>query len=178
MIFLKRKVSKKAAIFCVLLALILVAGGVGGYLYWRSLPSQQFVFFPPPRPAEEPDSGGLVLTIVDIGRNRDGSGFVEYQLENPLDGDNPASDVMYYGADGPWIDYYYQGAFYQVYPRADEDFEGAAYVSNPVESGKKIVLTELLPKKALAVPGRYRLRVDQVGCVEFRMTGGGAIEIN
>ncbi|CCX36859.1 unknown [Clostridium sp. CAG:1013] len=175
---MKKKASKKTAIFCVLLALILVAGGMGGYFYWRSLPSQQFEFFPPPRPAEEPDSGGLILTIVDIGRNRDGSGFVEYEMENPLDGDDPSSDVMYYGDDGPWIDYYYQGDFYQVYPRADQDFELAPFPSNPVEPGKGIVLTELLSEKTLAVPGRYRLRVDQVGCVEFRVTGDGKIEKN
>lgn len=175
---LKRKIPKKTAIFCVVLAaVLLVSGGVGGYLYWRSLPSQQFEFFPPPRSAQEPDSGGLILTIVDIGRNRDGSGFVKYQMENPLDGDDPASDVLYYGACGPWIDYYYQGAFYQVYPRADQVFQLSVYTSNPVEPGKETVLTELLPEKALAVPGRYRLRVDNVGCAEFRVTGNGKIEI-
>ncbi len=144
---MKRKASKKTAIFCVVLtAVLLVSGGVGRYLYWNSLPSQQFAFFPS-FTAEPSRPGGLVLDVLEVNRNEDGSGSLKYQLKNNWDTDDPFAHTLSYGDAGPWIDYYYQNEWYQVYPRADQDFELAPFPSNPVEPGKGIVLTELPPKK-------------------------------
>ncbi len=174
---LKRKIPKKTAIFCVVLAaVLLVSGGVGGYLYWRSLPSQQFEFFPS-FTAESPHPGGLLLDTLEVNRNEDGSGSLKYQLKNNWDADDPFALTLSYGDAGPWIDYYYQNEWYQVCPRADLETQNKTDSEYDLEPEEEMVFTIDFPEKALAVPGRYRLRVDNVGESEFLVMDDGKIAI-
>ncbi|CCX36858.1 unknown [Clostridium sp. CAG:1013] len=174
---MKRKASKKTAIFCVVLtAVLLVSGGVGGYLYWNSLPSQQFAFFPS-FTAEPSRPGGLVLDVLEVNRNEDGSGSLKYQLKNNWDTDDPFAHTLSYGDAGPWIDYYYQNEWYQVYPRADLEAQNGTGSDHHLEPEEEMVFTMDFSEKSLAVPGRYRLRVDNVGKSEFLVMDDGKIAI-
>ena len=174
---MKGKAANKTAIFCAALAaVLLVSGGVGGYLYWRSLPSQQFAYFPS-FTAESPRPGGLLMDVLEIDRDKDGSGSLTYQLKNNWDTDDPFALTLAYGDAGPWIDYYYQNEWYQVYPPADQEAPDRTDADHLMEPEEKMVFTIDFPEKVLAVPGRYRLRVDNVGKGEFLVMDDGEIAI-
>ena len=73
---------KRKGLFVVLVLLLLLGvGALCGYMYWASLPPQQFAYWP-----EEESTGavreGVSLCIDEAGRNQDGSGYIKYTLAN------------------------------------------------------------------------------------------------
>ncbi len=150
-------------------AAVLSIGIVAGYLWWNSQPAQQFTRWSV-APSENPDPGSLWLAINTIGVDADGSGWIDYVLYN--DGDK----VDYWGSHEMygdcWIDYYYGGNWHEVYPNPSVVPMSAGSL-NPLEPGQQQQLVEDLPTKTLAMPGRYRFCVENVGYVEFALFENG-----
>lgn len=150
-------------------AAVLSIGIVAGYLWWNSQPAQQFARWSV-APSENPDPGSLWLTINTIGVDADGSGWIDYVLYN--DGD----EVDYWGSHEMygdcWVDYYYEGNWHEVYPNPSVVPMSAGSL-NPLEPGQQQQLVEDLPAKTLAMPGRYRFCVENVGYVEFALFENG-----
>lgn len=150
-------------------AAVLSIGIVAGYLWWNSQPAQQFARWNV-APSENPDPGSLWLTINTIGVDADGSGWIDYVLYN--DGD----EVDYWGSHETygdcWVDYYYEGNWHEVYPNPSVVPMSAGSL-NPLEPGQQQQLVEDLPAKTLAMPGRYRFCVENVGYVEFALFENG-----
>lgn len=150
-------------------AAVLSIGIVAGYLWWNSQPAQQFARWSV-SPSENPTPGGLWLTINTIGVDADGSGWIDYVLYN--DGD----EVDYWGSHEMygdcWVDYYYEGNWHEVYPNPSVVPMSAGSL-NPLEPGQQQQLVEDLPAKTLAMPGRYRFCVENVGYVEFALFENG-----
>ena len=65
--------KRKGLLIVLVLLLLLGVGALCGYMYWASLPPQQFAYWP-----EEESTGavreGVSLCIDEAGRNQDGSG--------------------------------------------------------------------------------------------------------
>lgn len=152
-------------------AAVLSIGIVAGYLWWNSQPAQQFARWNV-APSENPDPGSLWLTINTIGVDADGSGWIDYVLYN--DGD----EVDYWGSHETygdcWVDYYYEGNWHEVYPNPSVVPMSAGSL-NPLEPGQQQQLVEDLPAKTLAMPGRYRFCVENVGYVEFAVFEDGDV---
>lgn len=150
-------------------AAVLSIGIVAGYLWWNSQPAQQFARWSV-APSENPDPGSLWLTINTIGVDADGSGWIDYVLYN--DGD----EVDYWGSHEMygdcWVDYYYEGNWHEVYPNPSVVPMSAGSL-NPLEPGQQQQLVEDFPAKTLAMPGRYRFCVENVGYVEFALFENG-----
>ena len=150
-------------------AAVLSIGIVAGYLWWNSQPAQQFARWSV-SPSENPTPGGLWLTINTIGVDADGSGWIDYVLYN--DGD----EVDYWGSHEMygdcWVDYYYEGNWHEVYPNPSVVPMSAGSL-NPLEPGQQQQLVEDFPAKTLAMPGRYRFCVENVGYVEFALFENG-----
>lgn len=150
-------------------AAVLSIGIVAGYLWWNSQPAQQFARWSV-APSENPAPGSLWLTINTIGVDADGSGWIDYVLYN--DGD----EVDYWGSHEMygdcWVDYYYEGNWHEVYPNPSVVPMSAGSL-NPLEPGQQQQLVEDFPAKTLAMPGRYRFCVENVGYVEFALFENG-----
>lgn len=150
-------------------AAVLSIGIVAGYLWWNSQPAQQFARWSV-APSENPDPGSLWLTINTIGVDADGSGWIDYVLYN--DGD----EVDYWGSHEMygdcWVDYYYEGNWHEVYPNPSVVPMSAGSL-NPLEPGQQQQLVEDFPAKTLAMSGRYRFCVENVGYVEFALFENG-----
>ena len=69
--------KRKGLLIVLVLLLLLGVGALCGYMYWASLPPQQFAYWP-----EEESTGavreGVSLCIDEAGRNQDGSGYIKY----------------------------------------------------------------------------------------------------
>lgn len=171
--------KRKGLLIVLVLLLLLGVGALCGYMYWASLPPQQFAYWP-----EEESTGavreGVSLCIDEAGRNQDGSGYIKYILANFSWSDEYGeAEVAYYGPADPWIEYQYEGefgdSFYQVYPRADSLTQLIVSSASPLEPGEKIQLVEILPKDTLPVAGVYRFCVERAGTVDFVVMNNGDV---
>ena len=99
-------VKRKAAVLVVGgTLLVAVIGGIAWFLYWNSLPPQQFACWPPvtvdedrsrtlvdevskPYSSTDPHST-ISLTVDEVKKNKDGSGFLTYTLTNTADPNDP-----------------------------------------------------------------------------------------
>lgn len=179
MVFMEEKsmVKRKAAVLVVGgILLVAVIGGIAWFLYWNSLPPQQFACWPPvtvdedrsrtlvdevskPYSSTDPHST-ISLTVDEVKTNKDGSGFLTYTLTNTADPNDPEyqEESGYYGGEGPWLDYRYHGQYYQIYPRADSMTLYAPSV-NMLAPGETFTDTLLFEEKTLAATGFYRFEV-------------------
>lgn len=167
--------KRKAVLFLSLAGVLLAAclAGGGYYHYWSQLPQQQFACWPP-NPADEeerrmfPTEKPLELEIEAIQRSQDGSGILVCTLSNPWEEEEPYQDI--------WVDYLYQGAFYQVHPNASYFASyGAAMAAPFVAPGESVTKVLHLEPKTLSLPGKYRLMVGYVGVTMFEVEENGDI---
>ena len=128
----------------------------------------------PPNPVDEeerrepPAEKPLELEIEAIQRNQDGSGILVCTLSNPWEEEEPYQDI--------WVDYLYQGAFYQVHPNASYFASyGAAMAAPFVAPGESVTKVLRLEPKTLSLPGKYRLMVGYVGVTMFEVEENGDI---
>lgn len=186
-------VKRKAAVLVVGgTLLVAVIGGIAWFLYWNSLPPQQFACWPPvtvdedrsrtlvdevskPYSSTDPHST-ISLTVDEVKTNKDGSGFLTYTLTNTADPNDPEyqEESGYYGGEGPWLDYRYHGQYYQIYPRADSMTLYAPSV-NMLAPGETRTNTLLFEEKTLAATGFYRFEVQYVGEVSFLLMDDGEV---
>lgn len=135
------------------------------------MPAQQFSYWHK-TPSERPTQGGLCFVVDTITVNADGSGNISYILYNN------GSEVDYWGAGRSggigdcWVDYCYEENWYQVSPSPTYIPLGV-FSLNSVEPGQLESSTESLPAGTLAMPGRYRFCVENVGYVEFALFENG-----
>ena len=189
----KSMVKRKAAVLVVGgTLLVAVIGGIAWFLYWNSLPPQQFACWPPvtvdedrsrtlvdevskPYSSTDPHST-ISLTVDEVKKNKDGSGFLTYTLTNTADPNDPEyqEESGYYGGEGPWLDYRYHGQYYQIYPRADSMTLYAPSV-NMLAPGETFTDTLLFEEKTLAATGFYRFEVQYVGEVSFLLMDDGEV---
>lgn len=146
--------------------------GGGYYHYWSQLPQQQFACWPPNPVDEEerrepPAEKPLELEIEAIQRSQDGSGILVCTLSNPWEEEEPYQDI--------WVDYLYQGAFYQVHPNASYLSIGAVMAAPFVAPGESVTKVLHLEPKTLSLPGKYRLMVGYVGVTMFEVEENGDI---
>lgn len=152
-------------------AAVLSIGIVAGYLWWNSQPAQQFSYWHK-TPSERPTQGGLCFVVDTITVNADGSGNISYILYNN------GSEVDYWGAGRSggigdcWVDYCYEDNWYQVSP-SPTSIPLGVFSLNSVEPSQLESSTESLPAGTLAMPGRYRFCVENVGYVEFALFENG-----
>lgn len=152
-------------------AAVLSIGIAAGYLWWNSQPAQQFSYWHK-TPSERPTQGGLCFVVDTITVNADGSGNISYILYNN------GSEVDYWGAGRSggigdcWVDYCYEENWYQVSP-SPTSIPLGVFSLNSVEPGQLESSTESLPAGTLAMPGRYRFCVENVGYVEFALFENG-----
>ena len=189
----KSMVKRKAAVLVVGgTLLVAVIGGIAWFLYWNSLPPQQFACWPPvtvdedrsrtlvdevskPYSSTDPHST-ISLTVDEVKTNKDGSGFLTYTLTNTADPNDPTyrEESGKYGGSGPWLDYQYQGQYYQIYPRADS-MTLYAPSPNSLAPGEIYTDTLLFEEKTLAATGFYRFKVQYVGEVSFLLMDDGEV---
>lgn len=81
-------------------AAVLSIGIVAGYLWWNSQPAQQFLYWNEGEASSTVSPRGLELSI-DVTRFSDGSGSIEYILQNTTNAPCLFSTYV-------WIDYKYQ----------------------------------------------------------------------
>ena len=142
-----------------------------GYLWWNSQPAQQFSYWHK-TPSERPTQGGLCFVVDTITVNADGSGNISYILYNN------GSEVDYWGAGRSggigdcWVDYCYEDNWYQVSP-SPTSIPLGVFSLNSVEPSQLETSPEPLPAGTLAMPGRYRFCVENVGYVEFALFENG-----
>lgn len=172
--------------------LVAVIGGIAWFLYWNSLPPQQFAHWPSvtvdedrsrtlvdevskPYSSTDPHST-ISLTVDEVKKNKDGSGFLTYTLTNTADPNDPTyrEESGKYGGSGPWLDYQYQGQYYQIYPRADS-MTLYAPSPNSLAPGETYTDTLLFEEKTLAATGFYRFEVQYVGEVSFLLMDDGEV---
>lgn len=152
-------------------AAVLSIGIAAGYLWWNSQPAQQFSYWHK-TPSERPTQGGLCFVVDTITVNADGSGNISYILYNN------GTEVDYWGAGRSggigdcWVDYCYEDNWYQVSP-SPTSIPLGVFSLNSVEPGQLESSTESLPAGTLAMPGRYRFCVENVGYVEFALFENG-----
>lgn len=152
-------------------AAVLSIGIAAGYLWWNSQPAQQFSYWHK-TPSERPTQGGLCFVVDTITVNADGSGNISYILYNN------GSEVDYWGAGRSggigdcWVDYCYEENWYQVSP-SPTSIPLGVFSLNSVEPSQLESSTESLPAGTLAMPGRYRFCVENVGYVEFALFENG-----
>lgn len=152
-------------------AAVLSIGIAAGYLWWNSQPAQQFSYWHK-TPSERPTQGGLCFVVDTITVNADGSGNISYILYNN------GSEVDYWGAGRSggigdcWVDYCYEDNWYQVSP-SPTSIPLGVFSLNSVEPSQLESSTESLPAGTLAMPGRYRFCVENVGYVEFALFENG-----
>lgn len=145
--------------------------GLVAFLWWWNLPAQQFSYWHK-TPSERPTQGGLCFVVDTITVNADGSGNISYILYNN------GSEVDYWGAGRSggigdcWVDYCYEENWYQVSP-SPTSIPLGVFSLNSVEPGQLESSTESLPDGTLAMPGRYRFCVENVGYVEFALFENG-----
>lgn len=145
--------------------------GLVAFLWWWNLPAQQFSYWHK-TPSERPTQGGLCFVVDTITVNADGSGNISYILYNN------GSEVDYWGAGRSggigdcWVDYCYEENWYQVSP-SPTSIPLGVFSLNSVEPGQLKSSTESLPAGTLAMPGRYRFCVENVGYVEFALFENG-----
>lgn len=195
MVFMEEKsMAKKKVAVLVVGGILLVAaiGGVAWFLHWNSLPPQQFACWPPvtvdedrsrtlvdevskPYSSTDPHST-ISLTVDEVKKNKDGSGFLTYTLTNTADPNDPTyrEESGKYGGSGPWLDYQYQGQYYQIYPRADS-MTLYAPSPNSLAPGETYTDTLLFEEKTLAATGFYRFEVQYVGEVSFLLMDDGEV---
>ena len=186
-------VKRKAAVLVVGgTLLVAVIGGIAWFLHWNSLPPQQFACWPPvtvdedrsrtlvdevskPYSSTDPHST-ISLTVDEVKTNKDGSGFLTYTLTNTADPNDPEyqEESGKYGGSGPWLDYQYQGQYYQIYPRADS-MTLYAPSPNSLAPGETYTDTLLFEEKTLAATGFYRFEVQYVGEVSFLLMDDGEV---
>lgn len=186
--------AKKKVAVLVVGGILLVAaiGGVARFLHWNSLPPQQFAHWPSvtvdedrsrtlvdevskPYSSTDPHST-ISLTVDEVKKNKDGSGFLTYTLTNTADPNDPTyrEESGKYGGSGPWLDYQYQGQYYQIYPRADS-MTLYAPSPNSLAPGETYTDTLLFEEKTLAATGFYRFEVQYVGEVSFLLMDDGEV---
>ena len=189
----KHIAKKKVAVLAVAgILLAAITGGLAWFLYWKSLPPQQFACWPPvtvqedrvrtlakeeSKPVSSSDPFSTIsLTVDEVKRNKDGSGFLTYTLTNTADPNDPAyrEESGYYGGEGPWLDYRYHGQYYQIYPRTDHLTLYAPSV-NSLVPGETYTDTILFDEKTLAATGTYRFEVKYVGEVSFLLMDDGEV---
>lgn len=152
-------------------AAVLSIGIAAGYLWWNSQPAQQFSYWHK-TPSERPTQGGLCFVVDTITVNADGSGNISYILYNN------GSEVDYWGAGRSggigdcWVDYCYEDNWYQVSP-SPTSIPLGVFSLNSVEPSQLESSTDSLPAGTLAMPGRYRFCVENVGYVEFALFENG-----
>ena len=98
-------------------------------------------------------------------REPDGSGSIQYTLENRTD------EELYWVDVDPAIDYLEQGESHRVYPLPVHTMEGPPAPSLP--AGESVSFTLELEPCVLALPGTYSLYVDSIGRAEFEVTQKG-----
>ena len=113
---------------------------------------------------------GLELSI-DVTRFSDGSGSIEYILQNTTNAPCLFSTYV-------WIDYKYQGTFHCI--SASPDYERTIPLSGTgggvvIDPGENWSDTFSLPGKMLARPGHYRFCAENWGLVEFAVFEDGDV---
>lgn len=166
----KRKAVLFLSLAGVLLATCLAGGGY--YHYWSQLPQQQFACWPPNPVDEEerrepPAEKPLELEIEAIQRSQDGSGILVCTLSNPWE------ERAFY--NGFYIDYLYQGAYYQASPSVAYMRTGEGRQTPFLEAGESCTKSLHLDAKSIPLPGKYRLYVNRVGQVVFEIKKNGDI---
>ena len=170
--------GKTKAIMAILAAVVLLSVcGIGGFLYWNSLPPQQFENWPRTY-SSSVALEGATLYVDEIGRNENGSGYIKYTLGNyQRDDEYGKAETVYYGPDEPWVEYEYDSdigkSFYQIYPPVDRVKTMDAKGASSLEPGEEIQLVEILPENTLPISGVYRFCVEKAGSVTFVVMDDG-----
>ncbi len=151
-------------------AAVLSIGIVAGYLWWNSQPAQQFLYWNEGEASSTVSPRGLELSI-DVTRFSDGSGSIEYILQNTTNAPCLFSTYV-------WIDYKYQGTFHCI--SASPDYERTIPLSGTgggvvIDPGENWSDTFSLPGKMLARPGHYRFCAENWGLVEFAVFEDGDV---
>lgn len=137
--------------------------GLVVFLWWWNLPAQQFPYWSE-EPSGHPDQNGVDL-FIEVTRNPDGSGYIDYTLTNNTQLVKSCSKVR-------WVDYYYQGEYHgisesQVLPLSAMS---SLYVLEPGEYVSEVVV---FPAGTFNRPGRYRFCSKEVGDIEFAVFEDG-----
>lgn len=170
--------GKTKAIVAILAAVVLLSAcAIGGFLYWKSLPPQQFENWPQTYSSSVAHEGAT-LYVDEIGRNENGSGYIKYTLGNyQWDDEYGKAETVYYGPDDPWVEYEYDSdigkSFYQIYPPVDRVESLVAFGAYSLEPGEEIQLVEILPENTLPISGVYRFCVEKAGSVTFVVMDDG-----
>lgn len=151
-------------------AAVLSIGIAAGYLWWNSQPAQQFLYWNEGEASSTVSPRGLELSI-DVTRFSDGSGSIEYILQNTTNAPCLFSTYV-------WIDYKYQGTFHCI--SASPDYERTIPLSGTgggvvIDPGENWSDTFSLPGKMLARPGHYRFCAENWGLVEFAVFEDGDV---
>lgn len=139
--------------------------GLVAFLWWWNLPAQQFSYWSE-EPSGHPDQNGVDL-FMEVTRNADGSGYIDYTLTNNTQLVKSCSKVR-------WVDYYYQGEYHgisesQVLPLSAMS---SLYVLEPGEYVSEVVV---FPAGTFNRPGRYRFCSKDVGDIEFAVFEDGYV---
>ena len=142
--------------------------GVGGTLFYlektSAVPEKAFAYWYG-LPDSVPEDNGVTLVLEEVRREPDGSGSIQYTLENRTD------EELYWVDVDPAIDYLEQGESHRVYPLPVHTMEGPPAPSLP--AGESVSFTLELEPCVLALPGTYSLYVDSIGRAEFEVTQKG-----
>ncbi len=76
--------KRRKPLVIILVAVVGIAAGITGFIWWSLLPAQQFSFWLE-TPTEDPERTGIRMTVNEVARNDDGSGWIDYILENDSD---------------------------------------------------------------------------------------------
>lgn len=157
------------ALACLALTMAVGAAlGVGGTLLYlektSAVPEKAFAYWYG-LPNSVPEDNGVTLILEEVRLKPDGSGSIQYTLENRTD------EELYWVDVDPAIDYLEQGESHRVYPLPVHTMEGPPAPSLP--AGESVSFTLELEPCVLALPGTYSLYVDSIGRAEFEVTQKG-----
>lgn len=139
------------------------AGGLAALLWWSAQPAQQFPYWEKELSAG-PETGAATLW-VEVSREEDGSGRLEYTVDNMGAWTQPQQTT---GGE-LWVDFYQGGAYHRV---TESLFRSQG--PETLDEGDAWTFTVELPPETLALPGRYRFCVEGVGEVPFTVDPQGA----
>lgn len=116
----KKRLGK--ALACLALTMAVGAAlGVGGTLFYlektSAVPEKAFAYWYG-LPDYVPEDNGVTLILEEVRREPDGSGSIQYTLENRTD------EELYWVDVDPAIDYLEQGESHRVYPFPVQTMEG------------------------------------------------------
>ena len=146
--------------------------GLVAFLWWWNLPAQQFSYWHK-TPSERPTQGGLCFVVDTITVNADGSGNISYILYNN------GTEVDYWGSRPFGRNWRLLGGLLLRGQLVSGQSQPPTYIPlgvfslNSVEPSQLESSTEALPAGTLAMPGRYRFCVENVGYVEFALFENG-----